>query len=338
MSGTDRNAAERWRRKTGVVLMEGYFRALSRFGRLHPTARPLREGVEVLRDIPYVPSGRVEHLLDVYRPAHGSGPWPVVLYIHGGAFRMLSKDSHWVMGLSYARQGYVVANINYRLAPRHSFPAAVDDSCSAAAWVRANIARYGGDPERIILAGESAGANLAAAVSLACAFRRPELYAKRVWDCGLEPRAVVVACGMLQVSHPERLWTRRPMPLWLQDRIRDTTDGYLTDAPLAFPREMDLADPLVALERDEAPDRPLPPYYAFVGTRDPLLDDTRRLKAALDRRSVPCEAVYYPGEVHAFHAVIWRPAARRSWRATFEYLRPLVAPRQTAEQHPEAAE
>jgi acetyl esterase len=318
--------------------MEGLFRTLATAGRLHPEARPERHGVEVLRNIAYRPTGMAEHRLDIYRPSRKPGPWPVVLYIHGGAFRMLSKESHWVMGLAFARSGYLVANINYRLAPRNPFPAAIEDACAAATWLHKHAAAYGGDPSRLVVAGESAGANLATSVALACAYRRPEPYARAVFDAGVHPRAVLASCGVLQVSSPERFWKRRRMPAWLRDRLQEVTDCYLSGSRLQYPGELDLADPLVALERAEPPQRPLPPFYAVVGTRDPLLDDTRRLKAALDRMQVPCEAIYYPGEVHAFHALIWRSVARRCWRDTFKFLEPLVALRAAAQQVAQAAE
>ena len=81
-----------------------------------------------------------------------------------------------------------------------------------------------------------------------------------------------------------------------------------------------LADPLLILEQASAPDRPLPPFFAPVGTADPVLDDTRRLARALGRLSVPCEARYYEGEPHAFHAISFRENARRCWRDTFAFL------------------
>jgi acetyl esterase len=64
----------------------------------------------------------------------------------------------------------------------------------------------------------------------------------------------------------------------------------------------------------------MPPFFTFVGTRDPILDDTRRLAAALELRGVPCEIQYYPGEGHAFHALVWRPSARACWRATHRFI------------------
>ena len=61
--------------------------------------------------------------------------------MHGGAFQSLSKDTHWLMGLAFARRGYVVFSINYRLAPKHRFPAGLQDACTAARWVHENAAR-----------------------------------------------------------------------------------------------------------------------------------------------------------------------------------------------------
>jgi acetyl esterase len=292
----------------------------ARAGRLHPLARPERHGVEVTRDLAYVPGGTVEHRLDVYRPIAPSGPRPIVLYVHGGGFRILSKDTHWIMALGFARRGYVVVNISYRLAPRHPFPAAVSDVCAAYEWVVARAHEHGGDPSRIILAGESAGANLVTGLAVAAAYRREEPFARAVFDTGVAPSAVMPACGILQVSDVERFSRRRRLSPWLQDRLSEVSDAYLGGADLATPGALDLADPLHVLERGAPPDRALPPFFVPVGTRDILLDDTRRLKAALDHLGVECEARYYEGELHAFHAMVFRRAARRCWSDMFRFL------------------
>ena len=107
-------------RKLGSRALELFFNGLTTAGRLHPLARLERHGVERLADIAYADSDLPEQRLDVYRPIERPDhPLPVCLYIHGGGFRILSKDSHWLMGLLFARRGYVVFNISYRLAPRH---------------------------------------------------------------------------------------------------------------------------------------------------------------------------------------------------------------------------
>ena len=128
-----------------------------------PIAKPERHGIRLLRDVPYRDSGRRSHLLDIYRPK-GAGLRPAVLYVHGGGFAILSKDTHRVMAMAFARQGYVVFNINYRLGPQHRYPAALEDAAAALLWVKEHARAFGADPSPIVLAGESAGANLVAAL------------------------------------------------------------------------------------------------------------------------------------------------------------------------------
>jgi len=118
------------------------------------------EGVSIERDIAYGPDAK--HKLDIYTARGDSGPRPVLLFVHGGAF--VGGDKHGAfypdnVTLWAAKQGMVGVGINYRLAPDSPWPAGARDLASAIAWVRANISRYGGDPNRIVLFGHSAGAN-----------------------------------------------------------------------------------------------------------------------------------------------------------------------------------
>jgi acetyl esterase len=318
------------RARAGRTFTDAAWAVLAHSGRVLPNARPERHGVERIENVPYVDTDAEHHRLDVYRPVNNrTGPLPVVLYIHGGGFRILSKDTHWLMAIAFARRGYLVFNINYRLAPAHPFPAAVEDGCAALAWVMQNAARFGGDLDRLVFAGESAGGNLVTSLAIATAWPRPEPWAKRVWESGARPRAVLPACAILQVTDVDRINRRKRLSRFIHDRLREVEDAYL---PPTHPHgeARDLADPLVWLERADPPLRPLPPFFAGVGTADPLLDDTRRLKQALDRLGVACEAHYYPGEIHAFHALVWRPAARAYWRDSFAFLERHLEPQAVA--------
>ena len=291
----------------------------SRVASMHPAAQPGRHDIEVIRDVAYKPSGNVAHTLDIYRPRDANGLNPVMLYVHGGGFRILSKESHWMMGLGFARRGYVVFNINYRLAPKHRFPAAIEDACAAAVWTARNATRFGGDPGRTVFAGESAGGGLVSSLAVASCYEREEPYAREVWDLGVVPRAVIASCGVLQVSNPERFGQRMPhMSAVVADQILKVSRGYLPKRELS-PDELAMADPLVVIE-EQAPDRDLPPFFVFAGTRDPLLSDSKRMKAALDARDVPAELHVYPGEMHAFHAVVFRKEAQQCWRDQFRFL------------------
>lgn len=314
------------RRRAGSLVVDTFFRGASRLGRMHPRARPSHHGVEVIRDVRYASGSSSAHLLDVYRPIghRPSERRPVVLYVHGGGFRILSKDTHWVMGLAFARRGYVVFSINYRLAPEHPFPAALEDCAEAYAWVVENAARWGGDASRLVLAGESAGANLVTSLTAAACFERSEPHARRIFATNVVPRAVLPACGILQVSDTARFSRRKArLSRVIAERIEEVGAAYLgaLDHPSRHGGEaLDLADPLVLLESERTTQRTLPPFFAPCGTADPLLDDTRRLAVALRKRGVECQDEYYPGEVHAFHAFVFRPEAQRCWRDSFAFL------------------
>lgn len=117
-------------------------------------------GIEIERDIVY--GADPKQKLDVYVAEEHGRAAPVVLFVHGGGF--VGGDKHGTyqpdnMTLWAAGQGMVGVNINYRLAPANPWPAGAQDLAAAIAWTRANIARHGGDPDRIILWGHSAGAN-----------------------------------------------------------------------------------------------------------------------------------------------------------------------------------
>jgi acetyl esterase len=317
-------SATLWRRLRSLAASL-FFEGLSRAGRLSPLANPRRHGVEVDSDVIYGPHGDW-NTLDIYRPIHRPGPWPVVFYVHGGAFHLLSKDTHWLMGLVFARFGYLVVNISYRLAPEHPYPAAIEDTCAAYRWMASRITDLGGDPDRVAVAGESAGGNLITALTLAACQSRPEAWAREVFECGVVPRAALPFCALLEVSRPERFSQRRKLPRWIDGMLRDAAMAYLHGYPADPTDALALADPLRVIEEaagvlhEPRFARTLPPFFAPVGTRDPLLDDTRRLEKALRALNVPCEARYYPGGIHAFHAMVWDPAARRCWRDALAFL------------------
>ncbi len=114
----------------------------------------------VLRDLDYGPDAR--HRLDIFRP-EGAQDAPVLVFVHGGGFVMGDKRLPKLpfydnVGAWAASQGWIGVTINYRLAPDNMWPAGSEDVARVVAWLRENIAEHGGDPRRIILMGQSAGA------------------------------------------------------------------------------------------------------------------------------------------------------------------------------------
>ncbi|MEC7988238.1 MAG: alpha/beta hydrolase [Myxococcota bacterium] len=251
--------------------------------------------------------------MDIYRPMQKSTGVPIVFYIHGGAFRSLSKDTHWVMGRNFAQAGYLVVSINYRLAPKDPYPAAIEDVCAAWQWMLENIESYGGDLSRIAIAGESAGANLTMALAFCLLSRRSEPWAQRVYDAGVTPSVLLPACGIFQVSHPKRFPKRGLVSRLNFYNVLDLQLCYLPE-----PEPMTLADPVCLFENCTL-SRSLPPAFLCVGTWDPLLGDTQQMASVLRQKGGFVAERYYEHEIHAFHALIFRKKARQCWREMIDF-------------------
>jgi len=122
------------------------------------TAAP---ALEPQRNISYVPNGHARQVLDVYSPP-GAKDLPVVFWIHGGGWQTGDKTSVQLKPQWFTARGFVFVAANYRLLPEVSMEDLTRDVAKALGWVRLHIAAHGGDPRRILVAGHSAGAQLAA--------------------------------------------------------------------------------------------------------------------------------------------------------------------------------
>jgi len=116
------------------------------------------------RDVAYGPDPRQR--LDVYRPRGGSADAPVVVFFYGGRWQSGSKDQYRLLGDALTREGFVAVVADYRLAPEVRFPGWVEDAARAIRWVRDSIARFGGNPDRIVVVGHSAGGHTAMLLAL----------------------------------------------------------------------------------------------------------------------------------------------------------------------------
>jgi acetyl esterase len=205
---------------------------------------------------------------------------PVLVYLHGGGWVMGGVDSYDALLRTLANAtGAIVAGVEYRLAPEHRFPAALDDSLAAIRWLAANAGELGGDGSRLALAGDSAGGNLAA---VAARRLRGELQVALqvliypVTDAGADsPSYGTFADGHgLSGESMRRFW----------DLYLDGADGSHPDAsPL---RAGDLAGvaPALVLTADE----------------DVLRDEGEAYAQALREAGVAVELVRWPGSIHGF--------------------------------------
>ncbi len=191
----------------------------------------------------------------IYTP-EGEGPFPVLVYLHGGGWVVGSLDTHDAQcrALSH-RASCVVVAVDYRLTPEHKFPAAVDDCDAAVQWVADHAAALKGDPARLAVGGDSAGGNLAASVALRTRDRGMPYLAFQL----LIYPATEMHCGTL--SHQENAEGY----LLTRDAIMWFRDHYLhSDADMSHPD----ASPLLAPSLDD-----LPPAFIITAEFDPLCDE-----------------------------------------------------------------
>jgi dipeptidyl aminopeptidase/acylaminoacyl peptidase len=123
--------------------------------------------VEEVRDLAYYKgddADAVRHKLDLYLP-RGRKDFPVLFFVHGGAWKSGTKELYGPLGRVFARNGIATVIINYRLSPKVKHPAHVQDVARAFAWTHGNIGRYGGRPDQIFVCGHSAGGHLVALLS-----------------------------------------------------------------------------------------------------------------------------------------------------------------------------
>ena len=218
----------------------------------------------------------------IYTP-DGAGPFPVVVYFHGGGWVLANKQVYdgGARGLSKQAQA-VVVSVDYRLSPEVKFPAAWDDSLAAYKWAAANAASIKGDPTRLALAGESAGGNLAVSTAIA------------VRDAGLTQPLHVLA--VYPVGQTGNLNTKSYQDSETAKPLSKAMIGWFVENLLAKPG--DKTDP--RLDIVNAKLAGLPPVTIINAQIDPLREDGALLEAALKKAGVKVQRTVYPGVTHEF--------------------------------------
>lgn len=221
--------------------------------------------------------------LRIYTPV-GSGPFPLVMFFHGSGFVLCSLDTHDGMCRNLAAGiGCVVVSVDYRLAPEHKFPKGLDDCLAATRWAAAHGAELGIYPGRIMLAGDSAGGNMAAVTAL------------RVRDEGGP-----ALCGQM-LLYPVTDYHTPGTPSYAQN-----ADGYgLTRNTMEWFWGHYLANPSEAENPYASPLRArdlsgLPPAYVMSAEYDPLRDEAELYGQRLRAAGVPTEITRRPGMNHGF--------------------------------------
>jgi acetyl esterase len=206
-----------------------------------------------------------------------------VVYFHGGGWVCGDLDTHDAVCRGIANHGRcAVVSVDYRLAPEHKFPAAVEDAIAALAWTSANAASLGIDAERLVAGGDGAGGNLAAVAAIA---------AREGGGPPLAMQILVypVADQSLDCASYERFGEDYPLT---RETMRWCRDHYLRDA-------RDVADwrasPLHAADLAR-----LPPAYVITAGFDPLYDEGKAYAERLMQAGVPVTYECFEGQVHGF--------------------------------------
>ncbi|MBY0506961.1 MAG: alpha/beta hydrolase fold domain-containing protein [Bryobacteraceae bacterium] len=173
--------------------------------------------------------------LDIFRPAGDAGTNPAVLAIHGGGFRAGKRTSYHPLCIKLAQRGYTCATMSYRLAPRHQFPAPVEDAKAAVRFLRANAKKYGIDPARIGVTGGSAGGHLALMVGLTGPLKVFEGSGPNR-DQSSAVQAVVNFYGPTDFtqSYGKSVDAHEVLPLFLGGDLAHNRQEHLTSSPLYY--------------------------------------------------------------------------------------------------------
>lgn len=239
---------------------------------------PEAVGQVINRTIPG-PAGQIP--VRIYKPV-GKGPFPVVVYYHGGGWVIATNDTYdsSARALTNAAQAAVVA-VEYRKAPEHKFPAAHNDSFSAYQWVLANASSFSGDSKRVAVAGESAGGNLAANVSMMAR------------DKGIQRpvhQVLVYPVADNNMNSPSYLQNAMAKPL------NKPMMGWFMKHALSSIKQS--ADPRLSLV--DAKLSGMPSTTLITAEIDPLLSEGLLLGKKLKAAGIKVDERTYPGVAHEF--------------------------------------
>ncbi|MGZ4429863.1 MAG: alpha/beta hydrolase [Nocardioidaceae bacterium] len=249
-----------------------------------------RQPVGAVRDLE-VPGGAGPIGARLYVPhalvGPGTGPSPLLFFVHGGGMMYGDLDSHdAVCRLLAERAGIRVLAVDYRLAPEHPFPAAVDDCWTAYQWVAEHAGELGADPERLGVGGDSAGGYLSAVVALRAAAAGVPLKHQLL---------VYPVADMGGGTESRRMFGEG---FFLTTEFIDLADrSYLTP-------EHDRRDPDVSVLHVEKVPENLAPASVVTAGFDPLRDEGEAYASLLAQHGVTVDLKRYPGFIHGFFNVV----------------------------------
>jgi acetyl esterase len=278
-----------------VTAMEAVFPAVDTLGSAvearkiaKEMPRPAPEDVEPVASVDdrTIPGPDGEIPVRIYKPSADDTVRPGVVYFHGGGWVICDLDSHDGACRHLANAvDAVVVSVDYRLAPEHRFPAPAEDSYAAAQWVADNASDLGIDPDRLAVAGDSAGGNLAAAVALMARDRSGPPLAFQLLVYPVIDSTAKANDYPSKTDNAEGYFLSTSQMDWYRDQyLGEASDG---DDPYCSPIR---ADSLAGL----------PPAVVITAECDPLRDEGEEYARALEAADVPVTMHRAPGMFHGF--------------------------------------
>ncbi len=249
---------------------------------------PLPAGVRALLDVPYTTKGHERQKLDLFLPENpDSSPRPVVVRIHGGAWRHGDKSAQQSVA-NYVKQGYIGVAINYRFSQHAPFPAQIEDCKAAIRWLKAHAQEYGIDPNRIAVMGGSAGGHLAALLGTSGD--------ANVFEVGEHLEQSSAVCAVIDQYGPTDFLLAAKTPGYQRGASAIT---LLLGGPLATKAELaQQANPITYASAAD------PPFLILHGDADPLVpvNQSDALHKALQEAGVSSEYHVVKGGTHGGEA------------------------------------
>ena len=272
--------------------------------------------MQFIPNIAYGPAPR--HRLDVWRQSTTRHGAPVIFYIHGGAWTFGSKrEQGRPMLHEFVARGWVVVTCNYRLAPTSPWPAQIEDVTRTLAWIKKYVANYGGDPDRVVVSGGSAGGHLAALLALTQddpTWRCRDVEGVTDWSV----RGCVSLYGVLEMTGDETHWHG------LGRGLRALLEGRVVGVP--YGGHEDLYRQMSPLDRITLD---APPFLVVQGRNDTLVDYHVARGFVARFREVALAPIYHvelPFTQHAFD-VTASPRTSAMTRAVVAFAESVVTPR-----------
>lgn len=273
-----------------------------------PNIHKITKQVTVVKNLSYHDSPN--SLLDIYYPKDAVDSMPVILWIHGGGYVGGSKESRQDYAMSLANAGYVVANIDYSLAPAVLYPGPIVQANEALAYMNVHASNYGGDMERVFIGGDSAGAQIASQVAaLVSNAELAKTMAIQPSISSNQLQGAVLLCGIYNMTT-------------LRATAFPNIDFFLTAYTGAEPFEsFAKIDELSTVQHISSD---FPPVFITAGDADPFVSQSTELVDVLQSYEVQVASVFFKGTQknlkHEFQYDLYTDDARETLEQTLDFL------------------